>query len=138
MERYCNAVAAEFLAPESMVRTCWRESQSTSHDWLKRISIVARQLKLSRQVILYRCQSLHLIPAAVSRGLWNELKGMEKAKSGSGGNFYAMLKNRVSRMFARMVIAENESGNISFTDAFKLLSVNSAESLRRLSEAVGV
>ena len=138
VERYCNAVAAEFLAPESIIRACWGESQLINNDWLKRISFIARQLKLSRQVILYRCQSLHLIPAVVSRGLWNELKGMEKAKSGSGGNFYAMLKNRVSRMFARMVIAENESGNISFTDAFKLLSVNSAESLRKLSEVVGV
>ena len=136
IERYCNAVTAEFLAPEATIKTCWIESKSS--DWLERISTIARQLKLSRQVILYRCQSLRLIPATVAHGLWEELKSMENAKGGTGGNFYAMLKNRVSRLFARMVIAENDSGNISFTDAFRLLSVNSPASLRRLSEAVGV
>ena len=136
VERYCNAVAAEFLAPEAPIKSCWTESKSS--DWLARISAIARQLKLSRQVILYRCQSLRLIPATVAHGLWEELKSMENALGGTGGNFYAMLKNRVSRLFARMVIAENESGNISFTDAFRLLSVNSPASLRRLSEAVGV
>ena len=136
VERYCNAVAAEFLAPEATVKSCWAESKSS--DWLERISTIARHLKLSRQVILYRCQSLRLIPSTVAQGLWEDLKSMENVSGGTGGNFYAMLKNRVSRLFARMVIAENDSGNISFTDAFRLLSVNSPASLRRLSEAVGV
>ena len=138
VERFCNAVAAEFLASEAIIKEYWKKSESSKLGCLERISFIARQLKLSRQVILYRCQSLRLIPAVVANGLWDELKSLEKPSGGSGGNFYAMLKNRVSRLFARMVISENDSGNISFTDAFRLLSVNSTASLRRLSEAVGM
>ena len=138
VEHFCNAVAAEFLAPEAKIRACWQKSASSQSDFLGRISGIARQLKLSRQVVLYRCQALRLIPMTVASGLWDDLKSMEKTSGGSGGDFYAMLKNRVSRLFARMVISENDSGNISFTDAFRLLSVNSTASLRRLSEAVGM
>ena len=138
VERYCNAVAGEFLVEEKALKAHWAEVSSREKDWLKRLSDLSRQFKLSRQVILHRCQSLDLIPQPVAQFLWTELKKAEAARITSGkGNFYAILKNRVSRLFARMVIAENESGNISFTDAFRLLSVNSPEALRKLSVAVG-
>jgi hypothetical protein len=57
---------------------------------------------------------------------------------GSGGNFYLTQTARVSRRFARAIVASTWEGRSSFTEAFRLLGVKRMETFRTMGEALGM
>ena len=46
-----------------------------------------------------------------------------KRRRGSGGDFYPTYFSRISTIFAEAVIRSAESGELGYTDAFRLLGV---------------
>lgn len=116
IERYCNAVAAEFLVPKSVFRSFWNDTDGVHN--IDRISLARAQFKVSKLVIARRALDLRLI----DRDFYNEIYDSEKQKSGSGGNFYSTLAVRNSKKFTNEVTHLAVSGSITLGQAGRLLN----------------
>lgn len=141
VEKFCNEAAAEFLVPQEELRACWKELCSEGDSVEKNIHRLSKQFMVSTLVIIIRCKRLNLISAAKTSELWAEAMNkiqIRKRKQSSGGDFFTTLKYRVGINFAKSVIAEIASNNLSYQDAFRLLQVKNTESLVKLSQIVGL
>ncbi|RLJ18885.1 XRE family transcriptional regulator [bacterium endosymbiont of Escarpia laminata] len=118
-ERYCNQVAAEFLAPEKRFLQLWKTG-----DWEANLPELSRQFHVSQMVIARRALTLGKIDEATYRNHYlNELKRFNEA-TGGGGSFYRNAKTKNSERFSRAVTAEALSGHILLRDAGKLLGIS--------------
>ncbi len=141
VEQYCNKVAAEFLVPESLLHAKWKAV--TEKGVFEAVSLLSKEFKVSKLVVIKRCRDLQLITGEQAGKLWqseiNEIRAYEEHKKKTGGgSFFASLKYRVGEFFAQAVIAEVAARNIPYTEAFHLLNVKNVDGLRKLSERVGL
>jgi Zn-dependent peptidase ImmA (M78 family) len=136
VERWCNQVAAEFLLPLASVP---RELDGpTLTDDLERL---ARTFKVSTLVVLRRLfDADHFSWEDFRAAYVDELARVIDlaAKGGDGGNFYYTQPLRVSRRFARALIADTLEGRTLHRDAFHLLGVRKPETFRTFGEELGV
>ena len=105
------------------------------------INRLSKRFIVSTLVVIARCKRLNLISAEKSSELWSETMNkiqIRKRRQSSGGDFFTTLKYRVGINFAKSVIAEIASNNLSYQDAFRLLQVKNTESLVKLSQIVGL
>jgi Zn-dependent peptidase ImmA (M78 family) len=134
-ERWCNRVAAELLVPIDLIRAEYDES-ATLRGELDRL---ARHFEVSTLVILRR---IHDAGGLTRAGLWAayeaELARLRKMPRGSGGNFYLTLPARVSKRFARALVASTLEGRTSFTESFRLLGVKKLATFHELGHSLGV
>ncbi len=133
IERWCNAVAAELLVPLEAIRQAWRPDQAL-HDEIQRL---ARQFKVSTLVILRRLFDANAIE---QQTLWDtyyeELARLRKLDRGGagGGDFYRTLGARVSKRFARALVASTLEGQTLFQDAFRMLGIRKTATFYREAE----
>lgn len=133
-ERWCNAVAAEFLVPLDLVR----RERLTDAPLSETVARLARRFKVSPLVILRRLLDAGHIDRETMEHAWaEEQERLEsRATAGSGGNFYHTLGARVSKRLARALIVSTLEGQTPFTEAFRLLGVRTTktfyEEARRL------
>ena len=141
-EKYCNKVAAEFLVPGSKLCSYWKTLSQEDSEIRNNIYHLSKYFKVSTYVIILRCRDFHLISFELASCLWKEevekFNRLKAQQHGGGGDFYANLKYRVGETFAKAIISELSDRSISFGDAFRLLNVKNMDSLRKLSEAVGL
>ena len=134
-ERFCNQIAAEILAPIRVVRDEHRPAAPLPTE----LSRLARRFKVSTLVVLRR---LHELGALTRQQYWNaydeELDRLRTLAAGSGGNFYYSTGARVSKRFARAVIAATLEGRSSYTDAFRLLGFRKMATFNELSRRLGL
>jgi len=136
-ERWCNEVAAELLVPLASIREKLR-SEEELPDALARL---ARMYKVSTLVILRR---IFDAGAMASNDYWSafreELARVREASSRSagGGDFYNTQPSRVSRRFARAVIADTLEGRTLHRDAFRLLGFKKGSTFEELGQRLGV
>ena len=140
LEQYCNQVAAEYLVPAEELLQTWREDDGgrSLDDKIKRL---ASEHQVSAMVMIIRCQSLGLIDRQQAGDLWQkEIKAIQIQKSNRRGmgKPYAVIANRVSRLFARSIIWQLETMRIQPEDAFRLLNVKNDKAMRQLANEVGV
>ena len=142
VERYCNQVAAEYLVPAEELLQKWQEDgdggEKNLDDKIKRL---ASEHQVSAMVMIIRCQSLGLIDRQQASDLWQkEIKAIQIQKSSRQGmgKPYAVIANRVSRLFARSIIWQLETMRIQPDDAFRLLNVKNDKAMRQLAKEVGV
>lgn len=141
IEKWCNQVAAEILVPIAAFK---QEYQSTANRdaELQRLS---RRFKVSTLVILRRM----LDAGGLSeKEFWqayrtelNRLSAIMKkhAEAGSGGgDFYLTTAARVSKRFARAVIANTLEGQTLHRDAFRMLGFSKLDTFRELGRGLGV
>ena len=85
---------------------------------------------------------LHELGALTRQQYWNaydqELDRLSTVAADSGGNFYNSTGARVSKRFARAVIAATLEGRSSYTDAFRLLGFRKMATFNELSRRFGV
>lgn len=115
IEKLCDKVAAEFLVPEQEFNKVWNHKASFSH--------AARHFKVSEIVIARRALDTGKINKQYFFGFYKEYSNREFAKKenqGSGGNFYATAKKRISITFASHVNQAVKSGNLLYRDAYRL------------------
>ena len=135
IEIWCNRVAAELLVPIAVLR----EQYQAGADLRGEIQRLARQFKVSTLVILRR---IHDLGGLTREELWraygDELDELMARPRGEGGNFYWTLPIRVSKRFARALVASTLGGQTLHRDAFRLLGFSKLSTFRELSHSLGV
>ena len=136
VERWCNQVAAEVLVPRAMLPDVKLQASSTEV-----LEQLARQFKVSTLVVLRRLHEAHQL----SRNEYQELYSAEHqrimgltAGCASGGNFYATQPVRMSRRFARAIIASTMEGQTLYRDAFQLLGFKKLSTFNELASYLGI
>jgi Zn-dependent peptidase ImmA (M78 family) len=137
VERWCNGVAAEFLAPAQLVRLGYDDQLELTVN-LERL---AREFKVSTLVVLRRLFELDYMSRRV---YWREFEA-ERARvlelvgeGSSGGNFYNTTPRRVSKLFARALIASTLEGRTTYSTANRLLGFRAAATFNELAHRLGV
>jgi len=133
IEAWCNRVAAEFLVPLSNLR-----AELAGGDPLTEVQKLARAFKVSTLVILRRLLDARRISRATFdkeyRAEWERLVSRPRS---SGGDFYLTHGVRVSRRFARAVVASTLEGQTLYRDAFQMLGIAKEETFREVSRNLG-
>jgi len=118
VELLCDQVAAEFLVPENNFEKIWSKNPS--------IQYASRYFKVSEIVIARRALDTGKIDKKQFYAFYQEYINREfekKEKQGSGGDFYATTKKRLSITFASHINNAVKSGNLLYRDAYKLTSL---------------
>ena len=132
-ERWCNEVAADLLVPLAVLREEYRSGAELSAE-LRRL---ARHFKVSTLVVLRRMRDAGFLqPDEYQAAYEDQLTRLREPAKGGGGNFYATVSARVSKRFAKAILASTFAGESSFTDMFYLLGVRRLDSLRKLGHTL--
>lgn len=137
VERWCNSVAAEMLVPYDSILTEYRATD----DLTVELDRLARFYKVSTLVILRRLRDTERIPAGEYRALYEaELARVLDlaASTGTGGNFYNTQPVRMSKRFAKALIADTLEGRTLYTEAFRLLGFKKSSTFDELGQRLGV
>lgn len=125
-ERFCNAVAAEFLVPEDLFRPRWQ----LDIPWENNLAPLAECFHVSRWVIARRARTYDLISKPEYDGyverqlVSHRLPRSEEPNAASGPSFYRLLPARVSKRLSQAVAIESLSGRLSLREAHQLIGVN--------------
>ena len=134
-EVWCNAVAAEFLVPGDGLHVEMR-GEEASPETVRRL---ARLYKVSALVVIRRLLDIGKLDRAAFDDLWAAEMQRSKASADSkGGNFYNTTFARVSRRFARALVASTLEGETLYRDAFRMLGVSGTETFNTLGRRVGI
>ena len=135
VEIWCNRVAAEVLVPLAILRDEFQEDR----DVQKETQRLARRFKVSTLVILRR---MHDAGVMTQEQFWQayraELDLLRSIPKGSGGNFYLTQAARVSKRFARALVANTLEGQTLHRDAFRLLGFSKFSTFQELGHSLGV
>jgi Zn-dependent peptidase ImmA (M78 family)/transcriptional regulator with XRE-family HTH domain len=135
VERWCDAVAAEFLVPLAVLRS----EHDSAADFAEELERLARLFRVSTLVILRRLFDLGVMDRdAFWAAFRAESARLASYVSAGGGNFYHTLGARTSKRFARAVVVSAWEGRSSFTEAFQLLGFKKMSTFRKLSAGLGV
>lgn len=135
VERWCNQVAAELLVPLAAIREAI-DAGASLPDELNRLT---RRFKVSTLVILRR---LHDAGRLSRDQFWSvydeELQRLRAVPKGSGGDFYLTLGARVSKRFARALVASTLEGRTGYTETFRMLGLKKMATFNELGRSLGV
>lgn len=112
-ETYCDKVAAEFLAPETVLCDIWKND----------IKDAAKKLKVSEIVVARRAHEVHLLSDSAYKAFWFEYSNRKiniNKKKSSGGDFYLTSVKRVGKLFAIHVRNAVNNRQLNYTDAYRL------------------
>ncbi|MDQ0246493.1 Zn-dependent peptidase ImmA (M78 family) [Bacillus fengqiuensis] len=119
IERLCNAAAAELLCPPDSFINAWRIHYGDGVVY----KTLGRLFKVSPLVIGRRALELECITKSEFFEFYNryiEELQLDRTPTSSGGDFYNTTRIRLGELFSKVVIYQTKSGNIQFTDAYKL------------------
>ena len=123
-EKFCNAVAAEILVPDS----------EFSKEWNKRVGDAEKIINDMRKVFV--CSSFVLLRKALDTGRVSQsefgkllklfqkqfMKSQEKKqdKASNGGDFYLTLRSKWDKRFILALYASAQSGKTQYRDVYRL------------------
>lgn len=136
-EVWCNRVAADLLAPLTVVRAELHADEALD-DTLQRL---AQRFKVSTLVVLRRLLDagrLHYgnFEPAYRREL-QRLREIDRGGAG-GGDFYRTTVARVSSRFVRALVESTLEGQTLYRDAFRMLGISKTKTFHQLAQSVGV
>lgn len=137
VERWCNAVAAEFLMPLALVRQDYQPGVPIADE----IQRLARIYKISTLVALRRLFDAGFIDATTLRQYYrDELVRIRRQdlRGTGGGDFYRTLGARTGKRFARAVLSSTLEGQTLFQDAFRMLGVRKTSTFYEAARELGV
>jgi len=137
-EAWCTAVAAEFLVPEIELRAQLDESRAGVEEAQR----LAKRFKVSPLVMYRRLHDIgrfhrYAFETAYEKEI-DRLREQRASRKSGGGNFYNTQPVRVSKRFARALLASTLDGRTRDTEAFEMLGFRQATTLRKLAERMGV
>lgn len=135
-ERWCNRVAAEVLVPLEAFAAEYRSAAVLEAEMAR----LARVFKVSTLVVLRR---IYDVEGLSRQEFWEaydaELERLRSfPRTSSGGDFYRAEAVRVSRRFAKALVANTLEGGTLFTDAFRLLGISKAHTFHEFSASLGL
>ncbi|TGK79192.1 ImmA/IrrE family metallo-endopeptidase [Leptospira noumeaensis] len=137
VEKWCNAVAAEFLMPMERTLSEYRENEPIQ-DAIQRF---AKLFKVSSLVALRRLLDAGKIS---QKDFWlyyqeelTRISNLQTSGDG-GGDFYRTLGVRVGKRFATAVVTSTLEGQTLFRDAFRMLGFKKNETFYKEARELGV
>ncbi|MEW6086840.1 MAG: ImmA/IrrE family metallo-endopeptidase [bacterium] len=135
IERWCNQVAAELLVPLAVMRDEYQKNKPLSEE----ANRLARRFKVSTLVILRRIFDAGGLKKEQFWKAYNEeVERLQEISTGSGGDFYLTQGARLSKRFARALVASTLEGQTLYRDAFRMLGFSKLETFRDLGYTLGV
>ena len=137
-ERWCNQVAAEFIVPRADLMDMVF-GQLPLEEALER---TARRFKMSTLVALRRLRDVGYLTREQFRGYFADelarVRTIMEEREGGGGNFCNTQPVRVSKRFARALIASTLEGQTLRRDAFRMLGFKKVSTFQELGHRLGV
>jgi Zn-dependent peptidase ImmA (M78 family) len=139
-ELWCNRVAAEVLVPIASLVEEIADKDATPEE----LDRLARLYKVSTLVVLKRLFDADYFGWDDYRSRYeSELTRVlaildQRQTVGGGGNYYYTQPIRLSRQFARAVIADTFEGGTQYRDAYRLLGTAKPETFENLATELGV
>ena len=135
VERFCNRIAAETLAPLAAVRAEHDPEAPLREEAVR----LARRFKTSTLVVLRRIHELGVLSRDTYLDAYREeLDRLRARAAASGGDFYRSTGARVSKRFARAVVVATLEGRSSFSEASRLLGFRKMSTFRELRRRLGL
>lgn len=129
LEILCNKVAGEIIAPTDLFIFFWEEEYDNLVDVDEKITAISAAFKVSRLVIARKALDRRYInrikyneTAAIVRKEF-ELSRQRKKDSTTGGNVINNALSRLDRNFFQTLIYAVQSGDVQYTDAYRLAGV---------------
>ena len=137
VERWCNAVAAEVLAPIAALT----EAHEPGEPWSDEVNRLARRFKTSTLVIIFRLLEAGLIARPefdqLHRDEMQRLREVQRSPA-SGGDYHRTHPRRVSRTFATALLTSAFHGATPFGEAMRLLGIKKSATLGELAHQLDV
>jgi len=135
VELWCNQVAAELLVPMEVFSDEYQRNAEVTNE----MNRLARRFKVSTLVILRRMQDAGGLNEDMFWPAYRaEVARLRAIPKSSGGDFYLTLASRVSKRFARALVASTLEGQTLYRDAFRLLGFSKLATFHDLSHSLGV
>ena len=136
VERWCNQVAAELLAPAEIVRDVFDPNAKLNAETDR----LARRFKVSTLVILRRIHDVGWLSRDELRHAYQQEVGrlQDLQRKGGGGNAIRNVGPRVSKRLARALVVSTLEGRTSYTESFRLLGVRKLSTFESVAESLGV
>ena len=121
-EKFCNAVAAEFLVPGEEFIAKWRFDVP---DWRENLPELEAHFHVSKWVIARRALTFNFIDKADYGGfIQSEREAFQKRDKGGGSpSYYQTKQAQISRNFSAAVAAEASTGRLLLKEAASLLAM---------------
>jgi Zn-dependent peptidase ImmA (M78 family) len=136
IERFCNAVAAEYLVPTTALRGAIDTGPEEPNALVNALRV---RFKVSSLVILRRLKDVDHINNAQFQALYQEeldaFEQREQRQTG-GGNYYLNQPNKVSRKFATALVASTLEGRTNYRDAFSLLDMKKTQTFKEFARTL--
>lgn len=130
-ERFCNAVAGEFLAPEVQFRTLW----NAEVNWESNLAPLATRFHISKLAIGRRALDLGFISQAQYSAYYRAILKAFQDEKGGAGDYYRNANAKNSPRLSKAVLTEAMSGRMLLREAGHLLGVQPAK-LRTLASKI--
>jgi Zn-dependent peptidase ImmA (M78 family) len=129
VERWCSEVTLEALVPSA-------DLEGAGDD----VEKLAKRFRTSPLVVLRRLHDAGRLDGydAAHRAELARMAERAAARPAGGGNFYATQPIRVSKRFARAVVASTLEGRTDDQDAFRMLGFRKRSTLEELARRLGV
>jgi hypothetical protein len=99
---------------------------------------LARLFKVSTLVVLRRLHDVGVLSRDVMWAAYeDEVERLRALPRSSGGDFYSTQPVRVSKRFARALIAHTLEGHTLYRDAFRMLGIAKVEPFNELGRGLG-
>ncbi|WP_448091093.1 ImmA/IrrE family metallo-endopeptidase [Pseudomonas azerbaijanoccidentalis] len=130
-ERFCNAVAGEFLAPEAQFRAQW----NPDIHWEDNLAPLATRFHISKLAIGRRALDLGYISQAHYSAYYRMILKAFQDEKGGAGDYYRNTTAKNSPRLSKAVLTEAMSGRMLLREAGHLLGVQPAK-LRTLASKI--
>ena len=135
VEQFCDAAAAEFLAPESELRNFWANAAVSGDPYQQ----VARHFKVSRIVAARRALDLGLIDREGFFAFYNDhkMQGARRPQATDSGNFWNTQRWRIGPRFTAAVMRATRAGRLPYREAYALTGLR-GDTFADIPEKMGV
>ncbi|SDO14818.1 Zn-dependent peptidase ImmA, M78 family [Pseudomonas arsenicoxydans] len=130
-ERFCNAVAGEFLAPEAQFRALW----NADVNWEDNLAPLATRFHISKLAIGRRALDLGYISQGHYSDYYRMILKIFQDEKGGAGDYYRNANAKNSPRLSKAVLTEAISGRMLLREAGNLLGVQPAK-LRTLASKI--
>lgn len=133
IEKWCNAVASEFLVPARELLVAWPKARLADEPY----EYLAGRFKVSSLVAARRVLDLGLANSSEFFDFWDAYQMEERRKQKpTGGDFWATQNVRVGPRFGAAVVRSAREGKLLYRDAYSLTGL-SGRTFDRFAQILG-